>query len=94
MNTLSLHNLLLSLGLQGLFWTLFLLAVCFGGVYIANLARLGWEYKNTPENPPPKEEKSAPATNTQEPIYYIVENKRRHPKGDYGKPKQIHFKNG
>ena len=93
MKILSLHQLLLSLGFQGMLWTVLLLLFCFGGVYITTLARLGWEYKNSPSDSP-QEEKQAPAPKAQEPIYYIVERKRRLPKGDYDEPKQIHFKNG
>lgn len=96
MNTLSLHNLLISLGVQGLLWTLLLLALCFGGVYVASLARLGWEYKTERENAAleegAKKEKSAPAEKPQEPIYYIVEKKKRRPKNGYGTPKPIQFK--
>lgn len=60
MKTVLLHNLLLSLTVQGLLWTLLLLVLCFVGVYVAGLARLGWEYKKespTPASEPTKEEK-------------------------------------
>ena len=101
MNTLSLHNLLISLGFQGFLWTLLLIVLCFGGVYVAGLARLGWEHKSerakAPEEAPktpekPKEEKKAPAEKAPEPVYYIVEKKKRRPKTDYGEPKPFQFK--
>lgn len=103
MNIFPLYNLLIPLGFQGLIWTLLLLSFCFGGVYVANLARLGWEYNVEREKAPDpapkpqekqKEEKKTPAQKTQEPIYYIVEKKKRRPKSDYGEPKRIHFNNG
>lgn len=101
MNILSFYNLLIPLAFQGLLWTILLLAFCFGGVVVANLARLGWEYRSkqakaptTPEKPQeaPKEEKKAPTEKPQEPIYYIVEKKKRRPKGDFGNAKPFQFK--
>lgn len=96
MKTVLLHNLLLSLTVQGLLWTLLLLVLCFVGVYVAGLARLGWEYKKespTPASEPTKEEKRTPAEKPQEPIYYIVEKKKRRPKStSYGEPQPIQFK--
>ena len=101
MKILSLHHLLIPLAFQGLLWTIVLLAFCFGGVIVANLARLGWEYRSerakapaTSEKPQetPKEEKKAPAEKPQEPIYYIVEKKKRRPKGDFGEAKPFQFK--
>lgn len=75
---------------------------CFGGVVVANLARLGWEYKTERAKTPaaieksqdtPKDEKKAPAEKPQEPIYYIVEKKKRRPKStSYGEPQPIQFK--
>ena len=55
--------------------------------------RAGWLAQNKkPQNPEPKkEEKKAPAETPQEPIYYIVERKRR-TKSSYGEPKRINFK--
>ena len=101
MNILSLHHLLIPLAFQGLLLTIVLLALCFGGVYVANLARLGWEYRSERAKAPaasekpeeqPKEEKKAPAEKPQEPIYYIVEKKKRGEKTSYGDPKPFQFK--
>ena len=101
MNILSLHNLLIPLAFQGLLWTLVLLVFCFGGVIVANLARLGWEYKSERAKAPdsfeksqdaPKNGKKAPAEKPQEPIYYIVEKKRRRPTPGCEKPKPFQFK--
>ncbi len=83
----------------GIFWLIILFIFCFLFVHTARLARLGLRYraeKNaTPaeEKPPePKEEKKqAPAQTTQEPIYYIVERKKK-TRASYSEPKQIRFK--
>ena len=74
--------------------------LCFFFVHLARLVRLGWQAQkhsnqtNTkPSNDKPTEkpkekqsEKTAP-----EPVYYIVERKRR-VKSGYSEPKQIRFK--
>ena len=91
MNILSLYNLLLSLTVQGMLWTLLLFILCFFGVCATELIQLGWKYKNFDEPPPEKEEKT-PAENPQEPVYYIVEKKKRRAKTDYGDPKPFQFK--
>lgn len=100
---LKLHSLLLALPLKGMLWSILLFAVCFIGVHVAKLARLGVEYTKTPkktesekkESPTQKEqektsEKKAP-TQPSEPIYYIVERKQRRSKPKYGEPKEIRF---
>ncbi len=91
MNALSLSNLLLSLPIQGMLWSMLVFALCFFGVCATELIQLGWKYKNTDDAPPEKEEK-APAETPQEPIYYIVEKKKRRTKTDYGEPKPFQFK--
>ncbi|MBQ7322972.1 MAG: hypothetical protein IJW96_00205 [Clostridia bacterium] len=91
------NTLLISIPLQGFFWTIFLFLFCFGGMYVVELIKLGWLYQY---NPPPDtnkeevktEKEKAPASNAQEPIYYIVEKKKRRPKTDYGDPKPFRFK--
>ena len=95
---LSTTNLLLSRGVLGLFWSVFLFALCFACIHIAKLARLGALYRKStsqkppePPNPPEKEKEKAPAS-AQEPVYYIVERKKKRAKPQYGEPKEIRFK--
>jgi len=91
MNTLF----LMSMPVKGLLFSLLLLALCFFGIHLVILARLGWQYNKNPSPSPAdekKEEKTTPAEKPQEPIYYIVERKTRRAKPAYGEPKQIDFK--
>lgn len=82
--------------------------LCFFGVHIAKIAMRGWRVydetaasktdekspDNSPEKTPVKsaEQKTDSAQNTPEPVYYIVEKKRRRSKASYGEPKEIRFK--
>ena len=88
------NTLLLALPVKGFLWFLLIFALCFVGVHVLQLARVGWEYKKEkikkPPAEPPKEEKKAPAV--QEPVYYIVERKTRRAKSAYTEPKRIQFK--
>lgn len=90
-------NILMSLPVKGMLLTILLFAVCFVGVHVIILARLGWEYQTRKEKPaenPPeksKEEEKKPLME-KEPIYYIVERKTKRAKASYGEPKQINFK--
>ena len=90
-----LYALLLALPIKGFLFFLILFALCLISVHILQLAKLGWDStKKKPKPapaPPQKTEKEAPANKPQEPIYYIVERKKRRPKTDYGEPKQIKF---
>jgi hypothetical protein len=102
MNTLLFFyktNLLLPRGVIGIFWSILLFALCFFGVHIAKLAHLGQLYRKNPPpekddkptSPPAEPEKKAPAP-AQEPVYYIVERKKKRAKPQYGEPKEIRFK--
>ena len=91
-------NLLTTAGIKGCIWFFLLFILTFGLVHIAKLIRLGWEHtqitpqtsKNeTKEQNKPQEK--APAK-PQEPIYYVIERKRKKPKATYTDPKQISFK--
>ncbi len=92
MNTLLLSSAL------GIFWLVLLFAICFFAVHLCKLARWGQRYRKaqkgeTNENPlptPPKQETPERDT-SQEPIYYIVERKKR-TKSSFSTPKQIRFK--
>ena len=94
MNTYTYQNLLLASPIVGVIWIVLLFALCFFGVHILKLARIGWEAPKTPLKEEKKEEKveEKKALATQEPIYYIVERKTRRAKSSYTEPKQIRFK--
>lgn len=83
-------NNLLSVFPVGALSLILLFALCFLLIHTIKLIRLGWQTQR--KQPPAKEkaEEKAPAP-TQEPIYYIVERKRR-TKSSYGEPKRINFK--
>ena len=84
-------NILTVFPVKGFFLTLLLFTLCFFGVHILLLARIGWntQQKNTSEPPKTEEKKPLPE---KEPIYYIVERKTKRAKASYGEPKQINFK--
>ena len=96
-------NTLLSIYGAGVASLIVLFILCFFFVHLARLVRIGWHAQkraNTtkaPQTAQPTQKaqsdkttgtKSPPAT---EPIYYIVERKRR-VKSGYSEPKQIRFK--
>lgn len=74
-----------------------LLALCFILVHVARLARLGRRYQkqqhqtSTPQETPQAEKQSSTEKKSEEPVYYIVERKRR-VKSSFTEPKQIRFK--
>lgn len=96
-------NTLLVSPFWGILWLVFLFFVCFFGVHLVKLARLGREYQK--KNEDKKEEKSKPVEKSAEkaeqkpspqnpagePIYYIVERKRK-TKSSFSPPKEIKFK--
>lgn len=100
----TLYGALLSAFPSGAFWLLFLFFVCFFGIHIVRLAKIGWQYRKGAPNPAPKaEEKPRPAPQPQaqapqtpqappEPVYYIVERKRKRPRETYSTPREIRFK--
>ncbi len=77
----------------GVVWIGLLFGLCFLLVHLIKLVKLGWEHRapTPPPKPTEKEEQKAPAKTSQEPVYYIVEKKRR-AKTSFGEPKQIRFK--
>ena len=90
--------------LGGVFAILGLFVFCFLLVHTARLARLGLKYHAEQEDADDqheteeaktekdeKQQKQAPADTPQEPIYYIVERKKR-TRASYSEPKQINFK--
>ncbi len=87
------ENLLLS-ATFGIFWLILLFALCFFAVHVLKLARLGQAYRkerDTPKSEPDEKKALPPQKNEAEPVYYIVERKRR-VKSNLGEPKQIKFK--
>ena len=95
------YFLLLSPALAGFLGLLGLFVFCFLFVHGAKLIFFGWLYQQNnvikpsePVKPPEKkeetEEKRAPAP--QEPVYYIVERKKRRTKSPYSEPKEFRFK--
>ena len=92
---------ILSASFIGFLWLGVLFAVCFACVHIAKLARLGYLYnrKKTQEKPseksaekPTEPQKKPPSAESEkEPVYYIVERKRRVKTG-YSTPKEIKFR--
>lgn len=86
------------MGIKGCVWLILLFFFTFTLVHLTKLVRLGWERTLVKPQPPaeqkpqkPKTEEKAPAK-TQEPIYYVIERKRKKPKTAYGEPRQITFK--
>lgn len=85
---------LLSGGAVGFLLSILLFGICFLGTHLFKLAKYGWEKVQEPPNkqtPPQKPQEKAPAKE-QEPIYYVIERKRKKPKTTYSEPKQITFK--
>lgn len=96
MNGFSTQNLLLGLPFQGCIWLVALFFAFFIGAHVVKLAKEGWQTRRKQEKqvePSPTEtKKETPNPSpSQEPVYYIVEKKRRRPKRDYGEPKPIRF---
>ena len=93
--TVRMSTLLLSLPIKGMLWTMILFSICFIGIHVILLTRLGWVYQqqsktNTEKQKEPMEEKKAPPEKQAEPIYYIVERKTRR-KPTYSEAKPINF---
>lgn len=72
---------------QGALWCILLFLLCLIVVHAAKLAYLGWRAlgKKLPPEPPKAPEKKA------EPVYFLVERKKKRPKTQYSEPKQINF---
>ena len=80
--------LILSVQGRGAVWTAAIFLICVIIVHGAKLARIGYRtlFKKLPPEPP------KPAEKTPEPVYYIVEKKKKRAKAEYSEPKRIHFK--
>mgnify|MGYP003302841494 CR=1 FL=1 len=101
-------NTLLLSSTFGIFWLILLFILCFVGVHVLRLARMGQAYrKEQRQSPPPSQTPQTPQKpqtpqpkqeppekkeeSDKEPIYYIVERKKR-VKSTFTPPKQIRFK--
>ena len=87
-------NILSSSPVLDFIWVIALFLACFLLVHTARLLLLGWKHRKTPPQaqPPATAEKKTPVeSKPQEPVYYIVEKKRR-TKTTFCEPKQIRFK--
>ncbi len=90
----SFQNLLSTTAVFGVLWLTLLFGGCFLGVHIARLVKFGWLYQKKNDPPKPTEEKKEKAPEPKpsaEPVYYIVERKRK-TRQSYGEPKEIRFK--
>ena len=78
---------LLSVQTNGLWWLLLLFLVCAIVVHGVKLVIIGYRslVRKLPPQPPPKPEK------TPEPVYFIVERKKKRLKSQYSEPKEIRF---
>ena len=94
------HALLLPLGIAGGIWAAVFFAVFFLCVHLSKLVKKGWlagknEKSASKKQEPKKEEKpkeKPPETTAPEPVYYIVERKKKRTKSSYGEPKEFKFK--
>ena len=94
MNFVYTQNLLSASPLLGILWLVLLFGACFLGVHIARLVKFGWLYqkKQTPPKPTEERKEKTPEPKpSAEPVYYIVERKRK-TRQSYGEPKEIRFK--
>lgn len=79
---------LLSVQTEGALWTVLLFLLCFILVHAIKLARIGYRtlVKKLPPQKPPKPQKQ------EEPVYFLVERKKKRSKPEYSEPKRIQFK--
>ena len=88
-------NTLLSVYGAGSIALAVLFLLCFALVHLARLVRFGWNAQKKPKAQPPqiepKKEPPPEKATAPEPVYYIVERKKR-TKSNYSEPKQIRFK--
>lgn len=80
-------DLLANQWLGGLY-SLLLLIACFFAVHVFLLARYGYRAKKNL----PKDKPERPAPKEPEPVYYIVEKKKKRTRNTYSEPRRISFK--
>ncbi len=76
---------LLTVQAQGVVWTALLFALCAIIVHGVKLSIIGYRAISKKPEPPQPEKKP-------EPIYYIVEKKKKHSKTEYAEPREVGFK--
>ena len=79
---------LLAIQWTGCFYAALLLFLCFVAVHIFKLAHIGYRARRNLPAEKPKPEKAPDP----EPVYYIVEKKKKRAKAEYSEPKRISFK--
>ncbi len=78
---------LLSVQGQGAGWCLVVFLLAFIVALVLKLIAAGYRsYRKLPPQPPSVPEKKP------EPVYYIVERKKKRPKKEFGEPKEISFR--
>ncbi len=79
---------ILSVQGQGALYTVLVLIIVIIVVHGIKLARIGYRSlgKKLPPEPPPKEK------NEPEPVYFLVERKKKRVRSEYSEPKRINFK--
>ncbi len=88
-NGKSYHGgMLLSVQGTGAVAVLVVLLICIAVVYVGKLAYLGYRTrgKKLPPDPPKPQEPE------KEPVYYIVEKKKKRVKSEYSEPRRFSFK--
>lgn len=81
---------ILSIQAQGALYSAILFVICAVIVHAFRLARIG--YRSMKKKPGEKKSSAAETHEKAEPVYYIVERKKKRPKSDYSDPKRITFK--
>lgn len=76
----------LSVPNQGLLWCLLIFVLAAALVHGAKLIALGYRAARKKEEPRPAPEKEP------EPVYYLVEKRKKRSKTEYGTPKKIEFR--
>lgn len=85
---------LLSSQSQGAVWLVVIFAICFIVVHGIKLALLGYRSLGKKQQTEPEkkaEPKPSKPAKVPEPVYYIVEKKKKKPKVSYSEPKEIRF---
>lgn len=79
---------LLSVQAQGFAWIVLLFITCVIVVHGIKLAVIGFRslHKKLPPEPPKQPEKKP------EPVYFIVERKKKRTKSEYSAPREVKFK--
>ncbi len=81
---------ILSIQAQGAVYTVILFAICAILVHAVRLAAIG--YKSMKKRSSAVKKATPETEKTAEPVYYIVERKKKRPKSEYSDPRRIQFK--